>query len=107
MKDIEAEINRLPIVPQAHISAAGNITRRSRHHLPVRANITLKNALQGVHFLISPAYKPGSVVNGHQSAPCVAAELQSKRFVPPLKMCRTSLAWGVASNRVYSGPMLP
>ena len=23
------------------------------------------------------------------------------------KMCRTSLGWGVASNRVYSGPMLP
>ena len=58
-------------------------------------------------FLISSTYKPGSVVNGHQSSPYVTAELQSERFVPPLKMCRTSLGWGVASNRVYSGPMLP
>ena len=34
-------------------------------------------------FLISPAYKPGSVVNGHQSSPYVTVELQSERFVPP------------------------
>ena len=34
-------------------------------------------------FLISPTYKPGSVVNGHQSSPYVTAELQSERFVPP------------------------
>ena len=48
------------------------------------ANIISKRHLPTASaFLISSTYKPGSVVNGHQSSPYVTAELQSERFVPP------------------------
>ena len=50
-----------------------NLTRDnlcSKHHI--------KKALQRSTFLNSLAYKPGSVVNGHQSSLCVTAKLRNK-----------------------------
>ena len=91
---------------KAHIIRRSRHHWRSQHHLPVRANIISKRHPKGA-FLTSSAYKPGSVVNGHQSSLYVTAELQSERFVPPPRCAGQALGWGVASNRVYSGPMLP
>ena len=60
-------------------------------------------------FIVSFACKPGSVVeDGHQSLRPVAGNAPSRRsnschpdHVPDER------SWGVASDRVYSGPMLP
>ena len=69
-------------VPQAHI-----ICRRQHHWAKptsfAEGKHHVKKALQRSAFLNSPAYKPGSVVNGHQSSLYVTAKLQNKCFVPP------------------------
>ena len=81
------------------IIAIGNIIcPEDKHHF--------KKALHQSAFLISSAYKPGSVVNGHQSALYVTAELQNKVLCHPQDVPDKPCV-GVASNRVYSGPMLP
>ena len=70
-------------VAKPHFISASDFIGRSPLHLP-KANIISKRHLPTANaFLISPTYKPGSVVNGHQSSPYVTAELQSERFVPP------------------------
>ena len=57
---------------------------------------------------LNSAYKPGSVVNGHLSLPCVAARLQGFRLVPPANIRRANkFAYGVASDKVYSKSTLP
>ncbi len=51
--------------------------------------------------------KPGSVLNGHQSARSVTGN--ASRGIPCAtpSICRTNAWWGVASDRVYSGSALP
>jgi len=53
------------------------------------------------------ADKPGSVVNGHLSAPCVAAGLRDRSRATRGNTSGKHPPYGVASDRVYSKPMLP
>ena len=57
-------------------------------------------------FFCNSVYKPGSVLNGHLSSLGVATEL---RVTPcHLRICVGQTSdHGVASDRVYSKPMLP
>ena len=70
-------------VPQAHIIRDSVIICAKRNIILPKGQTSLKKALPRSAFFNSPAYKPGSVVNGHQSSPCVAAKLRNKGFVPP------------------------
>ncbi len=58
------------------------------------------------------AYKPGSVEDGHLSSLIVANKLYGESRMPPMRSVGQTAARcadlnGVASDRVYSGPMLP
>ena len=71
----------------AHCAAGPHHCRR-QHHWAQPTSFAVgkhhfKKALHWSAFLISPAYKPGSVVNGHQSSLCVTAKLQGESLVPP------------------------
>ena len=52
-------------------------------------------------------YKPGSVENGHLSLRDVAVALRDKSRATRGYMSGKRSPCGVASDRVYSGPMLP
>ena len=55
-----------------------------------------------------PAYKPGSVENGHQSSLTVTDKLRVKITRATCGyMSGKRSDYGVASDRVYSKPMLP
>ena len=58
--------------------------------------------------LKNSAYKPGSVVDGHLSLPCVAARLQGVTPCATYGYASGKLsAYGVASDKVYSKSTLP
>ena len=71
---------------KARTIAAGNITCLQGQTSFQKGTCRLTSA-----FLISPAYKPGSVVNGHQSAPCVAAELRNNVSCHPSRCAGQAL----------------
>ena len=55
----------------------------------------------------SSVCKPGSVLNGHQSARSVTGNASRGIHCATPSICRTNAWWGVASDRVYSGSALP
>ena len=72
-------------------------------HIKKRSNAKINVA----SFLSDSACKPGSVVDDHLSLLYVAIQLRGFPRATREHMSGKRLPYGVASDRVYSGPMLP